>query len=283
MKKILILSLILVSTFTGTLFAVGINGQYDGFDIVNVQYEGQDLKPDSVPAILYKGSTMVPLGILRRAGFDVDWSQDTLTANIKQKNPDKPVQTIKTIEQIHQLEDRITLIYGLDDNGVRQWQGSGFMLNSRGLLITAEHVLQDNKGNDLDLEIIVNGKTFRIPKGVVAFRDSDKDIAGLHLYDNEPFPYLIIGEPIKKGDKIYSVGYPNQLFKVYEGKVEYTMKIAGQSKSVDTTAPKGGTSGGAQLNQYGEVVGVILQGGSIHGVSSFIKEVEEIYFKSINQ
>lgn len=278
MQRTLLLTLVFLIAFSSILYAKGINGQYDGYDIVRVQYEGKELKPIAVPGILYKGSTLVPLGLLREAGFDVGWSQETLTANITQKKPEKPTQTIKTLEQIRALSDRVALIYALDDSGNRLRQGSGFILNSRGLLVTAWHVADENGFRKL--EVILNGKTYFVDKGDYLFANKDKDVYGVYLQNAEPFPYLKIGELPKEKDKVYSVGYPAGVFTVFSGEVKWIVKQA--TRTVDTTKPTGGTSGGPELNRYGEVVGVVT-GGNDFGGATWITEVEKVYKQAFNE
>lgn len=277
MKRVLLLSLTLIFALSGVLYAVGVNGQYDGYDVVKVQYEGTELKSDSVPGILYKGNTLVPLGLLRKAGFDVGWNNKTLTANITQNMSEKPIQTVKTLEQIQALSDRVALIYALDDSGTRIRQGSGFILNSRGLLVTAWHVADENGFRKL--EVIVNGKTYYVPKGVYVFQDKDKDIFGVYLQDENPFPYLEIGELPKEKDKVYSAGRPDDVFAVFEGKVSFLAK----NKIYSNTLVKPGASGGATINQFGEVVGVIITGDEYVASSVDILQVINLYEKSFNQ
>lgn len=277
MKRIITLSLVLVFALCSTVFAAGVNGTFDGYNIVRVKYEGKELPPDTVPGILYKGSTLVPLGLLRKAGFNVEWDKVNLTANITPTKPDKPLQTVKTLEEIKALQNRIALIYALDDSGNRIRQGSGFILNSRGLLVTAWHVADENGFRKL--EVIVNGKTYFVPRGVYVFQDKDKDIFGVYLQDEKPFPYLKVGGLPEEKDKVYALGYRQEQYVTIEGTVSF---LANQ-KIYDDTLGKPGASGGATINQFGEVVGVIIQGDDNVGISVNIDEVLLLNQKSFNQ
>lgn len=99
MKRIAILSVSLLFAFTGIVYAASVNGQYDGHDIVKVKYEGVELQVDKVPGILYNGNTLVPLGMLRQAGFVVEWDGDTQTANVKPPES-KPVESSNDVAKI---------------------------------------------------------------------------------------------------------------------------------------------------------------------------------------
>jgi S1-C subfamily serine protease len=279
MKRTLLLTLTLLLVLTGTLYAVGVNGTYKGNPIAVVQHNGVTVTPTDVPAILYENRTMVPLGMLRDMGFTVNWDNITKTANVVTEQTVTSTNTVKTLAQIKALSNRIALIYSLDANGKRTAQGSGFMLNSRGLLVTAYHVAEQD-GALQKLEVILNGKTYFVGKGNYVFADQDKDIYGVYL-PGESFPYLKMGELPKEKDAVFSVGYPSGVFTVFSGEVKYVYDS--NKWTLDTSKPTGGTSGGAQLNQYGEVIGVVIGGDSYYGTSIQITEVESQYKQTFNE
>jgi hypothetical protein len=83
--------------------ASSINGDFEGNPIVKVTSNGQDLKFDDVPAINYKGRTMVPIYLLNQLGAETKWDENTYSVNVKldskidvatQKNADKENQAI---------------------------------------------------------------------------------------------------------------------------------------------------------------------------------------------
>ena len=257
MKRFILLVLVLMASSAGVVAA---NNTFKGHPIVTVQYNGQTVNPDGVPAYLEDGYTMIPLGLLRKMGFKVEWDNATKTANVVTK--EKRVNPTLTLEQIKSHEG-LALIYALDEKGNRLTRGSGFMLNSKGLLITARHVIVEG-GKHRDLEIIVRGRTYFVPAGATVFEDADKDIAGLFLYDKDPFPHFFPGEVPKKGDTVYALGNPAGQFRVFrDGKVQLTYTKNGTNIMTDVVV-EGGFSGGPLLNQKGEVVGIIT--GAILGL-----------------
>jgi len=65
-----------------TAYAAGIYGEYEGFPIVRVTVDGQEVSGD-VPAINFYGRTLVPVRFVSEAlGAEVDWDQATETALI---------------------------------------------------------------------------------------------------------------------------------------------------------------------------------------------------------
>ena len=59
---------------------------------VNVQLEGQDVQVDS---ILYNGSTYLPMRkVVELVGKDIEWKQETMTANIIEKTDVKEKKVI---------------------------------------------------------------------------------------------------------------------------------------------------------------------------------------------
>lgn len=85
MKKKIVISAIIVFLMLSSVAFAAVNGSFDGFQIVKLKYDGKELKPVGTPGILYKGTTLVPIGLLRNAGFDVTWDSKTMTADVKAK------------------------------------------------------------------------------------------------------------------------------------------------------------------------------------------------------
>ncbi|MFC5448804.1 stalk domain-containing protein [Paenibacillus aestuarii] len=81
MKKLLTVTLILFF-ISSTVNASSTHGDYEGSPIVSVHSNGQELKVEDVPAINYKGRTMVPIYMLRQLGADVAWNDATYSVNV---------------------------------------------------------------------------------------------------------------------------------------------------------------------------------------------------------
>jgi len=157
-----------------------------------------------------------------------------------------------------------------------QWQGSGVCVSSDGIIMTAAHVLEEAYNIDITF---LNGKSYQ-PTEI--FIDKNYDVAFCKIIDEEPFPYLELGDSRKLavGDKIECIGAPYGLEwwhsygclsrKTYNG--EISCDIAGNP----------GNSGGPLLHDN-RIVGILTAGylqadGLIFGVeSNYLKLSLQIY------
>lgn len=82
MKKIVALSVACILLLGSVVIAASINGDFEGFPIVNVNINGQPVESD-VPAINFYGRTMLPVRAIAEAlNSIVTWDSETWTANI---------------------------------------------------------------------------------------------------------------------------------------------------------------------------------------------------------
>lgn len=87
-KKILIEVLIIVVLSTGFVFAGSINGQYNGYPIVNVNVNNKALSLD-VPGLVMQEKTLLPVrAIAENLNAIVLWNESTMTANLIQPEVD---------------------------------------------------------------------------------------------------------------------------------------------------------------------------------------------------
>ncbi|HZG76647.1 MAG TPA: stalk domain-containing protein [Paenibacillus sp.] len=68
--------------FAGVVGAAGLHGKFEGSPIVKVTSGGSELQVQDVPAINYKGRTMVPIYMLRDLGAEVKWDGATETVDV---------------------------------------------------------------------------------------------------------------------------------------------------------------------------------------------------------
>jgi len=101
MKKKLIISVFVVLfVLTAVVTAGGINGDYQGFPIVNVLVNGEKVE-SQVPAINFKGSTLLPVRAIAEATKSlVEWDGNTWTANLV-----KPEVNMFFVDSIEESED----------------------------------------------------------------------------------------------------------------------------------------------------------------------------------
>ncbi|NLM46082.1 MAG: trypsin-like serine protease [Firmicutes bacterium] len=151
--------------------------------------------------------------------------------------------------------------------------GSGFYIDQHGTIVTNYHVIE--KAQKIR---IINGNGV-IYTGDVMIKGYDKelDIAILSTaVKNEAFLPLGDTSSIKVGQPVYAIGSPLGLSNtVSEGIIS-----AIRANGIQTTAPiSPGSSGGALINQNGEVIGITyakMQGGENLGFAIPIEKIFEV-------
>jgi len=156
-------------------------------------------------------------------------------------------------EEIYsKCSDAIVMIYNYDHNNALQKYGSGVIISSDGLIYTNYHVI------DITCRLEVrNGNTVYDSIPIAGF-DPFSDAAILKLPDGSyPFINTAKENNLKVGNSIFALGNPQgytktisygiiSAFRSYEfpGKIQFTAAIAP------------GSSGGALLNNTGELIGI---------------------------
>lgn len=165
--------------------------------------------------------------------------------------------------------------------GTRQTEqniGSGFIVDSSGLIITNKHVVSNN--TDAKYSVITNdNKEYQVQK---IYTDPNNDIAILQI-SGANFPAINLGDSstLKLGETVYAIGTPLGEFtntvtsgivsglgrgittgSRYEGYVEKLDNVIQTDAAINP-----GNSGGPLINASGEVIGidtaVSLQGQNI--------------------
>lgn len=154
--------------------------------------------------------------------------------------------------------DAVFKIELFDEYGLEYGSGSGFFISDDGYAITNFHVISSSSTGII---LLPDGSSYDI-LGVLGF-DPVYDIALIKV-DIESTPYLTLGDPfsLKRGDRVYAIGSPNGVPDTIStgtiNKLNYSYK---DSTYLESTAPiYPGSSGGALINEYGQVVGVTSAG-----------------------
>ena len=238
-KKILLLALI---SFLFSNIVTASTAQYNGYDIVTVQYEGKTIVPSDVPAVLMDGRTMVPLDYLRKAGFIVEWNDATQTANIKPKRE----QPSLTQEQLNKIAESVYEVFGSTDDPTKAIQGSAFVIGDT--MITNAHVA----GDSAYTQVMINGQWQKISS--YAFVNKPNDVMGFKVTGAKPLPY---SEQLPEiGDKVWAIGYPGGKLSITEGEVMDILQNEGKTLIQSSATTHGGSSGGILVNELGKIVGI---------------------------
>lgn len=164
----------------------------------------------------------------------------------------------KSFEELAQLASSIVLIAIHDKNDEIVGTGSGIMLGSRGFILTNHHVAAS--GHYYSVRIEEDDKVYRTRELIkynattdLAVIRIDRTLHPLQLYDGR--------KPLVRGQKVVAIGSPLGLFNsVSDGIISGFRKID-DVDMIQFTAPiSQGSSGGAVLNMFGEVIGISTAG-----------------------
>lgn len=160
-----------------------------------------------------------------------------------------------TAEQIYKkVTNTVVVIHAYDYNNELAKQGSGVVLNDKGYVVTNYHVLA---GCDR-LEILHNKEI--VPYVDIIGIDVEKDILIL-MIEAKKFPAIKIGdsEKLNIGQRIYAIGSPlgfeNSISEgIISGLRSYEQ--SGKNFIQITASISSGSSGGAVVNDKGELIGI---------------------------
>lgn len=145
-----------------------------------------------------------------------------------------------------------------DLGGDQYRQGSAFFIAPGGVAVTCWHVIEGAKSVTA---ILPDGSTAEL-LGVYV-RDGKQDWAVVQ-FEGEGYPYLSIGNPatVVGGASVYAIGSPQGLENtITAGIVSSPLRyLSGVEHIQISCALSKGSSGGALINKYGEVVGITDSG-----------------------
>lgn len=164
------------------------------------------------------------------------------------------VQTVFALqpEAIYQKANSAVVLVVAPQNPKQVSYGSGVIIDPKGLIVTANHVVA-NRQNVL---VKVSDNVYR---GAVLARDRTGDLALIKLQSQHKFPSLRLQSiPPRIGQKIYTLGNPLALEKSFTDGIVSRLENNG---AIQYTAPTNhGNSGGPLLDEDGDVIGIVKRG-----------------------
>lgn len=148
--------------------------------------------------------------------------------------------------------------------------GSGFFISADGDAITNYHVID---GASSAIITLPNDPNQYAVTSVLGY-DVDKDIAIIHIDGNFDYLELADSSKVYVGQQVYALGCPTGIvtgikYVISSGLISSLgYIIEGQSFMQTTAAISHGSSGGALLNEYGEVIGITSRGGDDVGIQN---------------
>ena len=192
-------------------------------------------------------------------GFFVDYDGNTNTAIVESTKQLPGVGNVAlSAEQISEkCANSVFLINVYNLNGTKRGSGSGFFITNDGLAVTNYHVLADAR----DVEVQTSdGKTYLDVEFVDANRDLDLALFRVKGISTVALP--ISDQPVKQGQTAFAIGSPLGLDNtISQGIISNPARTIDGSTYIQISVPIApGSSGGALLNEYGEVIGITSAG-----------------------
>lgn len=137
-------------------------------------------------------------------------------------------------------------------DGSNMFQGSGFFINNDGLAVSNYHVFKGTGIGMEQIKLVGDDTAYKVAEIITKNEDSDFILFRVDCENTNYIP--IASEKPKIGEKVYAIGSPRGLENTFSSgevsqwRADYLMQI---SALIDH-----GSSGGALINEYGEVVGV---------------------------
>ncbi|ADY35465.1 peptidase S1 and S6 chymotrypsin/Hap [Phocaeicola salanitronis DSM 18170] len=159
-------------------------------------------------------------------------------------------------------------------DGYKAYQGSGFFISKDGLAVSNYHVF---KGTAVGYEVIKlsDGRQYKIDR-VVAKSESDDYIL---FRVKGQFNYIPISRrQCEVGERVYTIGSPKGLENTFaSGEISQIR----DDDFIQISCPiDHGSSGGALINRYGEVIGITTGGRDDSGANlNFAKDIHVVPYQ----
>ena len=163
-------------------------------------------------------------------------------------------QTLTATEVYSLCSPAVFYIELYDRYGNYYASGSGFFINNTGLAVTNYHVIEDAYSAVIFTK---SGASYQVA-GYCDY-DRNNDVALIQI-NGTGFPYLTIGDSrsLLSGSQVYAIGSPLGLDDTFsDGIIAKPVRRINGTDYIQMTAPiSPGSSGGALLNDKGQVIGI---------------------------
>lgn len=172
--------------------------------------------------------------------------------------PQGNIRREKTYEELASMASSVVLILIHDNKGEVVGSGSGIMIGRNGYILTNNHVTRG--GRAFTVRIEDDEQTYMTDE-IIKYH-SVLDLAIIRIQrELKPLPVYNGTQKLVRGQRVVAIGSPLGLFNsVSDGIISGFRKID-DVDMIQFTAPiSHGSSGGAVLNMYGEVIGISTAG-----------------------
>jgi len=178
-------------------------------------------------------------------------------AGAGQREPGRAAQELD-FEELALRASSVVMIAIHDGNGDIIGSGSGIMIGRDGYILTNNHVARGGKFYSVRIE---NDDGMYKTDEIIKY-NSLLDLAVIRIHRTlQPLPIYSGSKPLVRGQKVVAIGSPLGLFNSVSNGIISGFRRMNDVDMIQFTAPiSHGSSGGAVLNMYGEVIGVSTAG-----------------------
>lgn len=165
----------------------------------------------------------------------------------------------KTLEELANLSASTVMIraYGQDHNPIAN--GSGVIVDGNGLIVTNYHVV----AGALYVGVVFEGmdENCQYETFTVINTNIDKDLALIKIHQKTTPVPVDKQSNVVRGQRVVAIGSPLGLMNTFSDGIISGFRRSDKYDFIQTTTPiSPGSSGGALLNMYGELIGVTSAG-----------------------
>lgn len=209
---------------------------------------------------------VIPKRADRRAAVNRAAAANTLSGRTQNTNMNsnqalstsESVKTEKSFEELAQLASSVVMITMHDNKGKIIGSGSGIMIGKGGYILTNNHVASG--GRYYTVKIEEDDNTYTTDEVIkynpvldLAVIRIDRPLNPLRIYSG--------ARKLVRGQKVVAIGSPLGLFNSVSDGIISGFRKLNDVDMIQFTAPiSNGSSGGAVLNMYGEVIGISTAG-----------------------
>lgn len=183
---------------------------------------------------------------------------DLKTGNVQTVKADAAVRKELGFEELALLASSVVMITIQDEKGASIGTGSGIMLGTEGYILTNNHVTSG--GRSYSVRIEDDEKSYYTEELIkyntvldLALIRIPRKLKPLAIYRGE--------KDLVRGQKVVAIGSPLGLFNSVSNGIISGFRSIEEVEMIQFTAPiSHGSSGGAVLNMYGEVIGISTAG-----------------------
>ncbi len=172
----------------------------------------------------------------------------------------------KTVSELNEVKGKINKI---NPNALPKSGGTGFLIDSKGYIITNAHVL---KGKTI-IASNTKGEQFL---ATICTKDVERDIAILKIEDKDFKPYSTLpygfSKTVNLAAPIFTMGFPKDEIVYGEGYLSSETGYKSDTLSYQIAiSAEHGNSGSPVLNKHGDVIGILTDksnGGAVFAIKS---------------